>query len=586
MTQPAPPKPPVKKNSPNQATNNRSLTDVLLAKGLISEDKKNQIRISAAREDKTEEQIIKERGVVNSKNLASAKADIFHVPFVSLSETPVSPEAISLVSQSIATTYKLIPLLYDRESNEITIAMANPLDLEAIEFLERKIQVKVIPKMADEKEIMEAIKEYYGGTLVTEVSQALEEELSVPKTKAIDIRQLGEVIREAPVAKVVTTILEFAATSRASDIHIEPQEEKTRVRYRIDGIMHEKLLLPRSIHSALISRIKILSGMRIDEKRLPQDGRFSIVIDEEEVDLRVSSVPTTFGEKIVMRLLHSSGGVPDLPELGLRSLGLKRVEEAITKPNGIVIVCGPTGSGKTTTLYSALSRINTARVNILTIEDPVEYEIAGVTQVQVNREAGLTFASALRSFLRQDPDIMMVGEIRDPETTELAIQAALTGHLVFSTLHTNQASGAIPRLLDLGAETFLLASALSLVVGQRIARRICPNCQEEFIPDEKMVEEVRQVLGPLMPKDQKEIKMVRGAGCEKCGNTGYYGRIGIFETLPVSEKIAKLILEQAPAGEIEKQAIEEGMVTMLQDGYLRVLEGVTTMEEVVRVVRD
>jgi len=558
MTQPAPPKPPVKKNSPNQATNNRSLTDVLLAKGLISEDKKNQIRISAAREDKTEEQIIKERGVVNSKNLASAKADIFHVPFVSLSETPVSPEAISLVSQSIATTYKLIPLLYD----------------------------KVIPKMADEKEIMEAIKEYYGGTLVTEVSQALEEELSVPKTKAIDIRQLGEVIREAPVAKVVTTILEFAATSRASDIHIEPQEEKTRVRYRIDGIMHEKLLLPRSIHSALISRIKILSGMRIDEKRLPQDGRFSIVIDEEEVDLRVSSVPTTFGEKIVMRLLHSSGGVPDLPELGLRSLGLKRVEEAITKPNGIVIVCGPTGSGKTTTLYSALSRINTARVNILTIEDPVEYEIAGVTQVQVNREAGLTFASALRSFLRQDPDIMMVGEIRDPETTELAIQAALTGHLVFSTLHTNQASGAIPRLLDLGAETFLLASALSLVVGQRIARRICPNCQEEFIPDEKMVEEVRQVLGPLMPKDQKEIKMVRGAGCEKCGNTGYYGRIGIFETLPVSEKIAKLILEQAPAGEIEKQAIEEGVVTMLQDGYLRVLEGVTTMEEVVRVVRD
>lgn len=586
MIQPAPPKPPVKKNPSKKTTNNRSLADILLAKGLISEEKKNQIRVSAAREGKTEEQIVRERGIISSKELTLAKAELFHVPFVSLSETPISPEAISLVSQSIATTYKLIPLLYDRDSNEIIIAMANPLDLEAIEFLERKIQVKVIPKMADEKEIAEAIKEYYGGTLVTEVSQALEEELSVPKTKAIDIRQLGEVIREAPVAKVVTTILEFAVTSRASDIHIEPQEEKTRVRYRIDGIMHEKLLLPRSIHSALISRIKILSGMRIDEKRLPQDGRFSITIDEEEVDLRVSSVPTTFGEKIVMRILRSSGGVPDLPELGLRGLGLKRFEEAIIKPNGIVIVCGPTGSGKTTTLYSALSRINTARVNILTIEDPVEYEIAGVTQVQVNREAGLTFASALRSFLRQDPDIMMVGEIRDPETAELAVQASLTGHLVFSTLHTNQASGAIPRLLDLGAETFLLASALSLVVGQRIARRICLNCQEEFIPDEKVVEEMRQVLGPLMPKDKKEVKMVRGTGCEKCGNTGYYGRIGIFETLPVSEKIAKLILEQAPAGEIEKRATEEGMVTMLQDGYLRVLEGVTTMEEVVRVVQD
>lgn len=572
--------------SPKPPSNNRSLSDVLLAKGLITEEKKNQIRLNAARENKTEEQVIRERGVVDGKSLALAKAELFHVPFVSLSETPISPEAISLVSQSIASTYKLIPLLYDRNSNEITIAMANPLDLEAIEFLERKIQVKVIPKMADEEEIASAIKEYYGGTLVAEVSQALEEELSIPKTKAIDIRQLGEVIREAPVAKVVTTILEFAVTSRASDIHIEPQEEKTRVRYRIDGIMHEKLLLPRTIHNALASRIKILSGMRIDERRLPQDGRFSITVDEEEVDLRVSSVPTTYGEKIVMRLLRSSGGVPDLPELGLRGLSLKHFEEAITKPNGIIIVCGPTGSGKTTTLYSALSRINTARVNILTIEDPVEYEIAGVAQVQVNREAGLTFASALRSFLRQDPDIMMVGEIRDSETTELAIQAALTGHLVFSTLHTNQAAGAIPRLLDLGAENFLLASALSLVIGQRIARRVCPNCQEKFVPDEKVAEEIRQTLGPLMPKDKEKIKLTRGTGCDKCNNTGYYGRIGIYESLPVSEKIAKLILEQAPAGEIEKQAIDEGMITMLQDGYLRVLEGVTTIEEVVRVVRD
>lgn len=581
-----PPAPPTPSDKNQNSVNNRSLSDILLAKGLITEGKKEQIRLNAAREDKTEEQIIRERGIIDSKSLASAKAELFHIPFVSLSETPISPEAISLVSQSIASTYKLIPLLYNRDSNELTVAMANPLDLEAIEFLERKIQVKIIPKMADEEEVAAAIKEYYGGSLVTEVSQALEEELSIPKTKAIDIRQLGEVIREAPIAKVVTTILEFAVTSRASDIHIEPQEEKTRVRYRIDGIMHEKLLLPRTIHSALVSRIKILSGMRIDEKRLPQDGRFSITVDEEEVDLRVSSVPTTFGEKIVMRLLRSSGGVPDLPELGLRGLGLKRFEEAITKPNGIIIVCGPTGSGKTTTLYSALSRINTARVNILTIEDPVEYEIAGVTQVQVNREAGLTFASALRSFLRQDPDIMMVGEIRDSETTELAIQAALTGHLVFSTLHTNQAAGTIPRLLDLGAETFLLASALSLVVGQRIARRICPNCQEKFVPDEALIEEIKETLGPLMPKNKDKIELVRGVGCEKCNNTGYYGRIGIYETLSVSEKIAKLILEQAPAGEIEKQAVDEGMVTMLQDGYLRVLEGVTTVEEVVRVVRD
>jgi type IV pilus assembly protein PilB len=565
---------------------NKNLSDVLFSKGLIDENRRNQIKLDAAREDKTEEQIVRERNLVDSKELTQAKADIFGVPFVSLPETPISPETVSLVSRSIAQTYKLIPLLYDRKNNQLTVAMANPLDLEAVEFLERRVQVKIIPQMADEKEIEAAIKENYGGTLVSDVSQALDEELSIPKTKAIDIRQLGEVIREAPIAKVVTTILEFAVTSRSSDIHIEPQEEKTRVRYRIDGIMHEKLLLPRSIHAALTSRIKILSGMRIDERRLPQDGRFSVVVDEEEVDLRVSSVPTTHGEKIVMRLLRSSGGVPDLPELGLRGLSLKRFEEAIEKPNGIILVCGPTGSGKTTTLYSSLSRINTARVNIITIEDPVEYEIDGVTQVQVNREAGLTFASALRSFLRQDPDIMMVGEIRDPETTELAIQAALTGHLVFSTLHTNQASGSIPRLLDLGAENFLLASALSLVVGQRIARRICPNCQQKFVPDKAVMTEIEQTLGPLMPKDKASLNLVKGTGCDKCNNTGYYGRIGIYEVLPVSEKIAKLILERVPAGEIEKAAVSEGMITMLQDGYLRVLEGLTTMEEVVRVVRD
>jgi type IV pilus assembly protein PilB len=577
--------PPAPSKPKSESNVNQGLSDILQSEGLINQARRDQIKLDAARENRTEEQVIREKKLVSGKDLARAKAKIFQVPFVSLSETPVSPEAIALISQSIASTYKLIPLFYDRENNELAVAMANPLDLEAVEFLERKIHVKVVPKLADEDEINQVIKESYGGTLVTEVGQALEDELSIPKTKAIDIRQLGEVIREAPIAKVVTTILEFAVTSRASDIHIEPQERKTRVRYRIDGIMHEKLLLPRTIHNALISRIKILSGMRIDEKRVPQDGRFSITVEDEEVDLRVSAVPSTFGEKIVMRLLRSAGGVPDLSDLGLRGLGLKRFDEAINKPNGIAVVCGPTGSGKTTTLYSALTRINTPRVNIITIEDPVEYEIGGVTQVQVNREAGLTFASALRSFLRQDPDIMMVGEIRDPETTELAIQASLTGHLVFSTLHTNQASGAIPRLLDLGAENFLLASALSLIVGQRIARRICPNCRQEFQPDEEVLREIKKTLGPLMPKEEK-LTFTRGAGCDKCNNTGYYGRVGIFEVLPVSEKIAKLILERAPAGEIEKQAVEEGMVTMLQDGYLRVLEGVTTMEEVVRVVRD
>lgn len=562
------------------------LLKVLIEEGLLTQEQAEAVAVEASQKGLSEERVVEEKGWVEKKELTRARAKALGFPFVSLAETPVSPEAVALVSEAVARTYRLIPLRFDRQKNELAVAMVNPLDLEAIEFLEKKTGSKVVPYLAEEGEIEAAIKERYGGTLVAEVSQAMEEELAVPKSQAIDIRQLGTVIREAPIAKVVSTILEFAVSSRASDVHIEPQPENTRVRYRIDGVLHEKLLLPKTIHEALVSRIKILSGMKIDEKRIPQDGRFKFKVGEAEVDLRVSSAPTIWGEKIVMRLLRSSGGVPDLPELGLRGLGLKRVEEAILKPNGIIIVCGPTGSGKTTTLYSAITRINNPGVNIMTIEDPVEYEIKGITQVQVNREAGLTFASAMRSFLRQDPDIIMVGEIRDQETAELAIQASLTGHLVFSTLHTNQAAGTIPRLLDLGAEPFLLASALSLVVGQRIARRICPNCREEYQPDKTSLDELTAVLGKLLPKKKEEIKFFRGKGCEQCNNTGYYGRVGIFEVLSVSEKIVKLILERAPAIEIEKQAVEEGMMTMLQDGYLRVVEGVSTMEEVVRVVRD
>lgn len=562
------------------------LLKVLVEEGLLTQEQAEAVAVEASQKGLSEERVVEEKGWVEKKELTRARAKALGFPFVSLAETPVSPEAVALVSEAVARTYRLIPLRFDRQKNELAVAMVNPLDLEAIEFLEKKTGSKVVPYLAEEGEIEAAIKERYGGTLVAEVSQAMEEELAVPKSQAIDIRQLGTVIREAPIAKVVSTILEFAVSSRASDVHIEPQPENTRVRYRIDGVLHEKLLLPKTIHEALVSRIKILSGMKIDEKRIPQDGRFKFKVGEAEVDLRVSSAPTIWGEKIVMRLLRSSGGVPDLPELGLRGLGLKRVEEAILKPNGIIIVCGPTGSGKTTTLYSAITRINNPGSNIMTIEDPVEYEIKGITQVQVNREAGLTFASAMRSFLRQDPDIIMVGEIRDQETAELAIQASLTGHLVFSTLHTNQAAGTIPRLLDLGAEPFLLASSLSLVVGQRIARRICPNCREEYQPDKTSLDELTAVLGKLLPKKKEEIKFFRGKGCEQCNNTGYYGRVGIFEVLSVSEKIVKLILERAPAGEIEKQAVEEGMMTMLQDGYLRVIEGVSTMEEVVRVVRD
>jgi type II secretory ATPase GspE/PulE/Tfp pilus assembly ATPase PilB-like protein len=379
--------------------------------------------------------------------------------------------------------------------------------------------------------------------------------------------------------------LSFAVKARASDVHIEPQERSTRVRYRIDGILQEKLTIPRELHDALISRIKILSGMKIDEKRVPQDGRFNFRSEIEEVDLRVSSLPTSTGEKIVMRLLKKTGGIPELAQLGLRGSAFRNLQDAILKPHGIVLITGPTGSGKTTTLYSIIQTINTPKVNIVTLEDPVEYKISGVNQVQVNTGAGLTFASGLRSFLRQDPNIILVGEIRDSETADLAIQASLTGHLVFATLHTNDAAGALPRLLDMGAEPYLLASSMTAIIAQRVVRKIHEECKTSYTPDQKVMDQMKATLGTLWPKNQKDV-LYKGKGDANCGNSGYYGRLGIFEVLPVTEKISKLILERATSDAINDLAKQEGMISMKQDGYLKVLDGQTTVEEVLRVAEE
>lgn len=565
----------------------KTIADILADQGKLTREQVESIKLEYLNTGKPIEQIIAEQNLVETADLVAAKAAFLNVPFVSLAEAPSSPEALNLLTKTLAEDYSAIPLAYDKKRNELSLAMADPLNLEGIEFLEKRTGTKIKVFMATPDDLKKAITERYGIGLATEVTAALRESAPEVQTQTVDITKLGEVIREAPIAKIVSTILEFAMRSRASDIHLEPQDDKTRVRYRIDGILHEKLVLPKSVHEALVSRIKILSGMKIDEKRIPQDGRFNFRVNGDEVDLRVSSLPTVHGEKIVMRLLKKSGGVPTLPELGLRGRALSNLEDAIVRPHGIIIICGPTGSGKTTTLYAILSKINTTRVNIVTLEDPVEYQIPGVNQVQINPAAGLTFASGLRSFLRQDPNIILVGEIRDTETADLAIQASLTGHLVFSTLHTNSAAGSLPRLLDMKAEPFLLASSITAVIGQRICRRICPNCRQEYDPAPEVVEDIKNVLGKLLPDDKKEtFKLFKGAGCSECNNTGYLGRIGIFEALTVTEKIGRLILERAPASEIEKQAIEEGMITMKQDGYLKVLEGTTTIEEVLRVAQD
>ncbi len=562
------------------------LAEILATSGAISEETKDKVKLEQVNTGKSLKELFLRHNFVSEEQIAKAEAQLYNIPFIDLSEKAASPEGLSLLPQSVAERYLLVPFEYNRSKNELSVAMGNPLDLEVIEFIEKKSKAKIKPFMSTAEKIKAAIAVAYSQPLSAEVKAALKDVVPVaPAAKTVDIASLGKVIREAPVAKIVATILEFAVKSRASDVHIEPHEEKTRVRYRIDGILHEKLILPKKVHDAVTSRIKILSGMKIDEKRIPQDGRFNFKAGNQEVDLRVSSLPTVFGEKIVMRLLKKSGGVPDLPELGLRGRALKNLEDSVLRPHGIIIVCGPTGSGKTTTLYSVLSRINTAKVNIITLEDPVEYQITGVNQVQVNPAAGLTFASGMRSFLRQDPNIIMVGEIRDKETTELAVQAALTGHLVFSTLHTNDASGAIPRLLDLKAEPFLLASAMTCIVAQRVLRKICPNCKEEYSPPPEVVEDFKKILGNLYQAKDK-IELYRGKKCPECNNSGYLGRIGIFEVLPVTEKIARLCLERASAGDIEKQAIEEGMITLKQDGYLKVLEGVSSIEEVLRVAQD
>lgn len=571
-------------------TTAQELLTILTADAHLTQAQADAIRLESLNTGTPVETLLAKRQLVPDAILIQARAKALNIPFIALEGKAISPDVVEYIPEPVARRYVLIPFSFDTPTKVLSVAMQDPLDFQVIEFLEKKSGKTIKPFMATSEDIVSHIDELYNQNLGADVTAALKE--TTPSAiKTYEAGKLGEVIREAPIAQIVSAVLEQAMRIRASDIHIEPQIGDTRVRYRVDGILQERLALPRGLQDAVVSRIKILADLKIDEKRIPQDGRFNFKMGDNEVDLRVSTLPTVHGEKVVMRLLKKSGGIPTMQELGLRGLSLKNLEMSISRPHGINLVTGPTGSGKTTTLYAVLAKLNNPRVNIMTLEDPVEYEISGVNQVQINPAAGLTFATGLRSFLRQDPNIILVGEIRDTETTDLAIQAALTGHLVFSTLHTNNAAGAIPRLLDLGAEPFLVASALNAVVGQRISRRVCPTCKEEYDPDEAVVSDIRSVLGTLLPVD-RAVKLYRGTGlangspCQSCGGSGYLGRMGIYEVFPVSDTISKLILARAPMAEIEKLAISEGMITMKQDGYLKAIEGVTTLEEVLRVAQD
>ena len=561
------------------------LLDVLAQNGQIKPGDLQWLKTELITSSETVEALLLKHNLVSETDIVKAKAGILKIEYLDVSSASVVPEAINVLPQAVAEKYLCLPFNLDQVNRVLSVAMANPVDLQAIEFIEKKTGYKIKPYLAESSILLKEIESRYSQSLSSEVTAALKETVNSRsrQTQLDTLEAVGGVIREAPIAKIVSTILEFAMKSRASDVHIEPLEVKTRVRYRIDGILYEKLVLPKTVHDSVISRIKILSHLKIDEKRSPQDGRFNFHAGDDEVDLRVSTMPSVYGEKIVMRLLKKAQKVPDLAELGLRGRALLNLQTAIRVPHGIILVTGPTGSGKTTTLYSVLSKINTPKVNIMTLEDPVEYQMTGITQVQINPQAGLTFASGMRSFLRQDPDIIMVGEVRDIETAELAIQAALTGHLVFSTLHTNSAAGALPRLLDMEAEPFLLTSSMTCIVGQRVTRQICRHCKEAYAPAPEVVADIKAVLGDMV---KEPIRLFRGKKCSECNQTGYSGRIGIFEVLPVTEAIGKLILERSPSGAIEKIAKAAGMIDMKQDGYLKVLEGLTTLEEVLRVAQD
>ncbi|OGD84902.1 hypothetical protein A2165_00625, partial [Candidatus Curtissbacteria bacterium RBG_13_40_7] len=517
------------------------IEDVLASKGLLTNQQLSFIKSEAKRRQESVEKILTQMGWVNEDQLVQARAIVIGVPYVSPDQQPISPEVLAFLPEDVARRFTVIPIAKDAET--LSVAMVDPLDLQVLEFIEKKSGLAVRPYIATAESITRAIAEQYTRGLSFEVGEALKEASPGLATPFIPQAEISGIIGEAPVARIVSTLLEYGIKVRASDIHIEPLENETRIRYRIDGILHEKLILPRRIHDAIVSRIKILGNMKIDEKRLPQDARFNFKVGTEELDLRLSTMPTSYGEKVVMRLLKKTGGVPTLPDLGLRGIALHNLDLNIARPHGIILICGPTGSGKTTTLYSILSKLNSTKVNIMTLEDPIEYQVPGINQVQINAQAGLTFASGLRSFLRQDPNIIMVGEIRDTETTDLAIQASLTGHLVFSTLHTNNASGALPRLLDMHAEPYLIASTVTCVVGQRVVRRVCTSCRVPKPPTEEVLSRIKEVLGKLYNFEKsKKIQFYTGKGCKECNNTGYLGRVGIFEVVVVTEKINRMII--------------------------------------------
>jgi type IV pilus assembly protein PilB len=555
----------------------RKLGDILVEQGLITRQQLEQAMLEQGRTNRLLGRILIDLGLVKEPDLMAALAAQVGLKFIDLGSTPVDPTAAALIPENVARRYHALPIGY--EDSKLVVVTADPANLFALDDIRTITGRDIQAAVATAGDIEQAIRKYAHFDQSAE-QMATEAAMALGASEDFDTELSSAAVEEGPIVKMVNLLITQAIRDRASDIHIEPTDRDVRIRYRVDGVLHEVMRSPRNIQAGLTSRLKIMADINIAERRVPQDGRVSLTVSGKNIDLRLATLPTVFGEKVVIRILDKSSVLMRLEELGFLESAFRNFQAAYTKPYGAILVTGPTGSGKSTTLYAALNIINKVDRNIITVEDPVEYRLPGTNQIQVNPKAGLTFASALRSILRADPDVILIGEIRDHETALIAIEAALTGHLVLSTLHTNDAPSSLARLVEMGVETYLVANAIDCVVAQRLARRLCSRCRQAYRPDRTDLQEagfpehVFDEIGELF----------RPVGCSMCAKTGYRGRMGLYEVMPITEEIERMTVERASSEEVRRSARRDGMVTLREDGLEKVRLGVTSIEEVLRVV--
>jgi len=587
----------------------QQVEETLVSSGMVAAEKLEEARQAATKANEPLFSYMVKNNYLTDEQLTKANATVTKVPYVNLTSAKIDPKILGLLPQDVAKRYMAVPL--GEMQHRLVVAMLDADNVQAVDFLSNRIARPLKVYVASEAGIRQVLKQY-DARLDTKMNAELNAKLSFtgvetdtkglagPKAKPIQ-----DLVEDSPISKALSAILEFAARNRASDVHIEPMEKEVKVRCRVDGVLREIMRLPKNTEAALISRVKILANLKIDEHRTPQDGGFTVIVDNREIDLRIAIAPIVWGEQVVIRLLDKTGTSLKLEDMGYTGRALRLIRKAIQRPNGMILTSGPTGSGKSTSLYALIQEIKDDAVNIVTLEDPIEYKMEGINQIQVNPEVGLTFATGLRSILRQDPDIVMVGEIRDKETAQLAVQASLTGHLVFSTLHTNSAAGILPRLLDMGIEPFLIASTVHTVIGQRLVRRVADAGKQTYQSSPAETEAIKQTIGNLLPADASQLAAVaqdlgykslplrsqtaytlaKGADTSDTPG-GYQGRMGLYEVFDVSEAIQALIMQRATSTQIEKAAEAEGMINMRQDGYLKALDQRTSLAEVNRVAAE